>query len=948
LKSYFKISTVNYFRVTLRGNFSGFLLKSLSLNSDEIFIFEQMKLDSRQTSSALLTLYPLAWLAAVFAAGILASSGITLSVWVWLGGSLLCAVCARVLRWRQRAAAVFMLLAFFCAGGLLQKVEVLSVRSDRLKVLYDSGTFSSGEPVELTGTIAREPELAVNGFFLWVTGENLTYKNTEAKVSGTVRFFVPVNNETAAREYESLALGTGDKISAAVELKREERFLNPGVRSAKANLDRRSIDATATIKNPDDLKKLVPGNSPFVFIYRWRRDLLLEFRKHFSVPTAGVLIASLLGNKYHLDKPTAEAFREGGTFHILVISGAHITLIGALAVWLLSFITRSRILLFLISNMILWAYALAVGGEAPVARAALMFTILSFSYVVQRQGTLLNSLGAAALVLLVLKPSDLFDPSFQLTCACVFAIVAVAVPLLQKLEAIGAWHPTAKEPLPPAVPPWLKTFCELLFWREQKWRREQKRNVWQCTLFKTGWAGKLERSGWQMVLRYIFAALLISLIVQLWLVPFLTVYFHRITPAGIVLNLFVGILLAAETVSALFAVWVAGFSETFAAPFIWLTENINWLMLHSVDPFEARNIAALRLPAFTGGALAIYALYFLPLIFLWVHLNRWNPFALKKTSNDPAWRKFFLTPYFSSAVLLVFLSLIIFHPYSAPRPDGKLRIDFLDVGQGDSALLTFPDGTTMLIDGGGRFNFNQTKVINEYGETTSFEPDTPSIGEAVVSEFLWSRGLDKIDYLAATHGDIDHIQGLNDAARNFRVRAALTGAGQKPSVNLAAFYETLNRRGVPVIETARGDIFKFGEVTVEILSPSAGTLNLKENNNSMVLKVTYGERVFLFTGDIEKEAEDILLRRPEDLRCDVIKVAHHGSKTSSTENFIAATGAKTAVISVGRESPFGHPHREVVERWLRSGANTMTTGSRGTVTVITDGQNITLNSYLEN
>jgi competence protein ComEC len=907
-----------------------------------------MKPDSRETSSAELSLYPLAWLAAVFAVGIFASSNVNLSAWLWLGGNIICAAGALLLSPRQGAATVFLLLTFVCAGGLLQKAESLSVRPDRLKILYDNGTFNSGEPVEVSGMISREPELARNGFFLWVACESLARQKMQHKTSGTVRFFVRVNDELSAREYENLALGAGDKISAAVELKREERFLNPGVRSAKENLDRQGIDATATIKSPEDLKKLADGASPSAFIYRWRQELLLEFRRHFSLPTAGVLIASLLGNKYHLDKPTAEAFREGGTFHILVISGAHITLIGALAVWLLSFITRSRIWLFLISNAILWAYSLSVGGEAPVARAALMFTILSFSYVVQRQATLLNSLGAAALALLVLKPSDLFDPSFQLTCACVFAIVAVAVPLLQKMEAVGAWYPSAGEPLPPGCPPWLKTLCELLYWREAKWRREQKRNVWQCSLFKTKWAAKLERSGAQIVLRYIFAALLISFLVQIWLLPFLTVYFHRLSPAGIILNLFVGILLAAETVTALFAVWIAGFSQTFAAPFIWLTECFNWLMLHSVDPFDAYDMAALRLPVYNGGARIIYVLYFLPLLALWFRLARWDPFALKKPKNDPAWRKVFLTPHFSGAALAVFLSLIIFHPYSAALTQGKLRIDFLDVGQGDSALVTFPDGATMLIDGGGRFNFNEAKVIDEYGEIQNFEPDIPTIGEAVVSEFLWQRGLDAVDYLVATHGDIDHIQGLSDAARNFRVRAALVGVGQKPSANLAAFYETLRKRGVPVIETARGDVFNISGVTVEILSPTEETVKLSENNNSLVLKITYGERAFLFTGDIESEAEDVLLRQPENLRCDLIKVAHHGSKTSSTENFIKAAGAKTAVISVGRDSPFGHPHREVVERWLRSGANTLTTGSRGTVTVITDGQNIILNSYLEN
>lgn len=915
-----------------------------------------MKPDSQPTSNKAFTLYPLAWLAAAFACGIIASSVFTLSFLWPLILTLLLSVSALILLKYKMLSVTALLLAFAAAGALFYQIESSAVQPDRLKLLYDNGTFHSGEAVKVSGLVERESELSAGGFFLWLNSERLSRQGSERTVSGRVRIFVPVGSETAAGESEKPAFRTGDRIEATVELKREDSFLNPGVRSAKDNLDRQGIDAVATVKDPADLKKITEGSaySPARITLGLRQELLREFRRHFNVPTAGVLIASLLGNKYHLDKPTAEAFREGGTFHILVISGAHITLIGMLVVWLISFVTKKRIWLFLVSNAVLWAYSLAVGAEAPVTRAALMFTMLSFSYVVQRQGTLLNSLGAAALVLLAWKPSDLFDPSFQLTFACVFAIVAMALPLAQKLEAIGAWYPTAREPLPPDCPARLKTFCEALFWSETKWRREQKRSVWQCNLFKTKWAAKLENTGAQIVLRYIFAAVLISLTVQLWLLPFLVIYFHRISPAGLVLNLFVGVLLALETLTALFTVFIAGISQSLAAPFIWLTESLNWLMLHSVDPFgayDAYNIGALRLPAYMGGARIIYALYFLPLIFLWRRLQKWDPFALKNKRENSPLKNIFLTPYFFGAVLLVFLLVIIFHPFSAPRPDGKLRIDFLDVGQGDSTLLTFPDGTTMLIDGGGRFNFNEIKVTNEYGKVQKFEADVPTIGESVVSEFLWQRGLSRVDYLVASHGDLDHVQGLNDAARNFTARSAIVGAEQKPAANTAnmtQFYETLARRKIPVLETARGDVFSFGGVRMEVLSPSAKTMGFSENNNSLVLKITFGERSFLFTGDIEREAEEALLEDPAALLCDVIKVAHHGSRSSSTEEFIKAAGAKTAIISVGRNSPFGHPHREVVERWQQSGAKTMTTGSNGTITIITDGQNITLNSYLEN
>jgi len=126
-------------------------------------------------------------------------------------------------------------------------------------------------------------------------------------------------------------------------------------------------------------------------------------------------------------------------------------------------------------------------------------------------------------------------------------------------------------------------------------------------------------------------------------------------------------------------------------------------------------------------------------------------------------------------------------------------------------------------------------------------------------------------------------------------------------------------------------------------SPQAAS----DNNHSIVLRVRYGEAEFLLTGDIEKEAESALLNAPEFLQADVVKVAHHGSPTSSTAEFINAAKAKLAVISVGRESPFNHPHKEVVERWKLAGAKVLTTGENGTISVSTDGRNLQLKTFIQ-
>jgi competence protein ComEC len=298
------------------------------------------------------------------------------------------------------------------------------------------------------------------------------------------------------------------------------------------------------------------------------------------------------------------------------------------------------------------------------------------------------------------------------------------------------------------------------------------------------------------------------------------------------------------------------------------------------------------------------------------------------------------------------MALIVFHPFSGGRATGKLRIDFLDVGQGDSALVTLPDNTTLLIDGGGRpgpFKQN-TKSHDTDGEGDgNFERETRSIGESVVSEYLWWRGLDHLDYILATHADADHIDGLNDVARNFAVRAALVARTPSQDPEYSQFLGTLKSRGIPVRLVGAGDEMRFGDVLAHVFwpEPSLSLNSPSGNNDSIVLQLQFGGRSILLTADIESPAENRILQSRHDLRADVVKVAHHGSKTSSTQSFIAATRPAFAVISVGQTSIFGHPNKDVVDRWRTSGAQVLTTGASGTITFSTDGNDLNLETFVK-
>ncbi len=879
------------------------------------------------------TLSPLLWISIAFAIGIVSATAWQVSL-EWLVSITSVFALTAFLSRRSPASTFFVIAAFFVLGAACYDVEISSVSPTRLSRMYDDGRLISGDPIEVEGSVIGMPEPAPDGYFIILEAAKLLGQKSDTAVSGRLRLFAPLRTPEAAADFKTLTLGHGTRIRVACRAEREERFLNPGVTSSVELLDRRGIDATATIKSPLLIEK-VGRDAVFVplsWVYVKRASLIESIQKQFDPSSAGVLIASMLGDQYFLDRETADIFREGGTFHVLVISGLHITFIGGLILLLARQFTRRRKLQAIVAVASLWLYGIAVGGEPPVLRACVMFTVLMFGYVLYRTSSLLNALGASALVLLVWRPSDLFDPSFQLTFLSMTAIVAFGLPLVEKVKAIGTWTPTSARPFPPNVPNWLRRFCETMYWREAAWNIERDRQIWSARLIKTPYSGRLDEVGIRRIITFIFEGLIISIAVQIWLFPLLVYYFHRVSVASILLNLWVGAVLTAESIAALVTVTLGSLTSILAIPFKTLTEVLNWLLVSVPSVITDSHWTSFRVPIYSGPFRLIYFLYFVPVIIASWLMVRWDPFTVQK-------RKQTLGGVVAALLIVMLSSVILLHPFSVKAPDGKLHVDFLDVGQGDAALITFPNGETMLVDGGGRQSYNDEAE-------TEFEPDVPRIGESVVSEVLWERGLSRIDHIVATHADADHIQGLVDVSKNFSIGSGYFGVLQAdPDLN--QLLSVWNQKQVPTTRVASGDRFNIGGVWIEVLNPPLGTMNsVSANNGSVVLRVIFGETEILLTGDIERVAEEAILAQRLSLESDVVKVPHHGSRTSSTEGFVRAVSPALAIISVGRRSTFGHPHKEVVEGWSASGANVMTTGERGMISISTDGKKVSVEQFV--
>jgi competence protein ComEC len=273
--------------------------------------------------------YPLAALAASFASGVLLSNLTHASLGPCLTLAALSSASAIVSTLKRHASAsYFVLAALVFAGASLASLEARDSRAEsRLRVLYERGHIAPGEPVEVTGIVERAPEYAPDGLLFDVRAERIRLRGVERECAGRVEFFAPIADARAAAEYDSLELRRGARVRVMSLLMRAERFRDPGVTSSDEFLARRDLDARATIKSPLLIERLDDATVflPLALLDAWRARLVSLSDKTFSPETSGVLNAAVFGNRLGLSRESAERFREGGTFHVLVISGLHIT-----------------------------------------------------------------------------------------------------------------------------------------------------------------------------------------------------------------------------------------------------------------------------------------------------------------------------------------------------------------------------------------------------------------------------------------------------------------------------------------------------------------------------------------------------------------------------------------------------------------------------------------------
>jgi competence protein ComEC len=698
-----------------------------------------------------------------------------------------------------------------------------------------------------------------------------------------------------------LEFGYGRRVQFEAKVRRPRNFGNPGTFDYVRYLARRNIYWTASVPRGTPITVLEDecGSPLKAIIYELRVSALNRIETLYPGDSYAQAMtkAVLIGDSTNLERVWVEQFRRTGTYHALVISGLHVVVLAGTLYRLLRWCFISELLAGLLAAIGVWVYAAVTGGSPPAVRAAGGFTLYLVGRHMYRRGRILNLLAVVAVVYLALDPYQIFDASFQLSFLSVAAIGAFAEPITRAVmnrvrkagQSLGesSWD-AGMEPRQAEFRVELRLLIEML----ALWTRIPARALTRaCELAMRGlaWAGGL---------------FILSAVMQIALALPMAVYFHRISVSGLTANLVVTPLMSLM-VPVGFAAIFTGFG-----PVAWLAH----LLLDgsaSVARWHTQFEPAHRIPdPPVWAALLLVA----SLVLAAAAIRLW-----------PRLRWAVLGGAFAA------FGLVFAAPFEPLVPRGTLELTAIDVGQGEALLITTPERYVLLVDAGG---------IPVFGRARKPRLE---IGEDVVSPYLWRRRIQRVDAIAMTHAHEDHIGGLAALVENFNPAEIWTGAVPEGSPGT----DVLNRarqRGVRVLQRNAGEAFSFGGVDVEVLSP-AGDYQPRDkphNDDSLVLRLRFGEHSFLLTGDMERQAEWSLIDRGVLTRTTVLKVAHHGSRSSTLPEFLEATRPTFAIISAGYGNLFRHPHPELLERLEAHKTAILRTDQSGLITIRSDGRRLSV------
>jgi competence protein ComEC len=764
-----------------------------------------------------------------FMAGILLARFFTTRITLWLvlaGASFFVAFVGFL-----RKKSIRQIVPFFVMFGLvLAGAFWYSLSRDP----EDLAQKDVGKIVTGVGTVASYPRENEYGISCLLTVERIA----AAKDSGKITFSKRQKVVLKSLKDPALVLLPGDRVVFEGVITQPSKPHNPGQFDYGEYLANQGIFRIINCQK-GELRLTEKGEGIRALAAEGRKQVVQCLNELLPQREKGLILGILFGDTTLIEEEEWDAYKQAGVVHLFAVSGLHVGIVLGFLWFLLSFFQPRPLLRLLIGTGVIIGYGFMVGWSSSILRASLMAVLGLLALTVGRKNDLYNSLGAAAWIVLLFSPGELFQAGFQ------FSFLTTA-----------------------------------------------------GLIYLTPW---LERKGCGKLFSPALAAQLAS-------TPLTAYHFNQISLIAPFVNIFA---IMVSSVAAVFSftgtllTWILPWLATpffLAAGFIMfcLSKLIVWCAGLKWASVVVASPSPLLLICIYLGILV------LPVFTRYRYIWREVPSKIK------------------AALVCFFTVIFLFACW--PMPKG-LEVVFLDVGQGDCIFMRTPGGKTVLLDGGGT------------------PGSSYSIGRTVLRPFLYYYGVNKIDVIIMSHNHVDHSEGLLEILPYFKVGAFMMPPGEENNEMEQELRKICTQKKVPVQELTAGQkIMVEQDVLLEVLHPEQEGFFIG-NNRSLVLRLNYQESSWLFTGDAEKEVLEKLLENGAKLHADLLKIPHHGSRTSFVPAFYQKVQPGAVVVSVG-ENRFGQPHPEVPAYFTQRGIPVYLTKERGAVFTQSNGQKMLLKTYL--
>ena len=608
----------------------------------------------------------------------------------------------------------------------------------------------------------------------------------------------------------------------------------------------------------------------FIILYKVKNKIIKNINNKFPEETRGLFLGILLGDKSSIEENVRQNFADSSLSHILAVSGTHISYVVICISVLFKKLKLNKNIRKVLTSLVLFMYLYLVDFSVSATRAVIMSTIVIMQMLFYRKQDTITTIAFSSIIILINNPYSILNIGFLLSYGGTIGIILF----------VNRISIESKEDFFQRFKSYLKDIC------------------------------------------------IVTISAQTIIMPIIIYYFNTISFTFIISNIIASLIIGPIIMIGLVIIAISFFKIPIISLIIRFYNILIVILVRTADIISKIPMSKIYLKTPTTLEIIFYySVVFL--IALLIYIKKSNRKFIKKTIQIDIYnlKNFFIN---NRNKVLIFISIVSLISITSIKIPKELKINFIDVGQGDSCLITTPQNKKVIVDSGGSESYD--------------------VGKNVLLPYLLDKRITKIDYIMISHFDTDHCKGFEYVLENIKVKNVIISKQSETSENFKQIMKIIRKKRINLIIVQKGTKIKIDNfTTVDILSPQSENIADNMNDNSIVAKFEAYNFSILFTGDASEKIEKELIKEKINLKSDILKVSHHGSKTGTSEEFLKSVKPKIALIGVGENNKFGHPTKDVIKRLTENKIKIYRTDTDGEIRIkIKKSKNIKIKKHITN